>query len=44
VNADAEAIGDFELCTSFRFGGAPHEFAESSMRIYAKEVLRVLKF
>jgi hypothetical protein len=26
-----------------RFGGTPHEFAGSSMRLYAKEVLPVLK-
>lgn len=41
--ARREAVGHFELCTSFRFGGAPHEFAESSMRLYAKEILPALK-
>lgn len=38
-----EAVGEFELCTSFRFGGTPYELAESSMRLYAKEILPVLK-
>ena len=37
------AVGEFELCTSFRYGGTPYELAESSMRLYAKEVLPVLK-
>ena len=37
------AVGEFELCTSFRFGGTPYELAESSLRLYAKEVLPVLK-
>jgi len=35
-------VGDFELATSFRFGGIPFEVAEKSMRLYAKEVLPVL--
>ena len=38
-----DVIGDFELSTSFRFGGIPIELAESSMRLFAKEVLPVLK-
>jgi hypothetical protein len=37
------AIGEFELCTSFRFGGTPYELAERSLRLYAKEVLPVVK-
>ena len=37
------AIGEFELCTSFRYGGTPYPLAESSMRLYAKEILPVLK-
>jgi hypothetical protein len=37
------AIGEFELCTSFRFGGTPYELAERSLRLYAREVLPVLK-
>jgi alkanesulfonate monooxygenase SsuD/methylene tetrahydromethanopterin reductase-like flavin-dependent oxidoreductase (luciferase family) len=35
-------VGDFELATSFRFGGIPFEVAEKSMRLYAEEVLPVL--
>ena len=37
------AVGEFELCTSFRFGGTPYPLAERSLRLYAKEVLPVLK-
>jgi len=37
-----EAVGEFELCTSFRFGGTPYPVAEQSMRLYAKEILPVL--
>lgn len=36
-------VGDFELATSFRFGGTPYDLAESGLRLYAKEVLPVLK-
>ena len=36
-------IGDFELATSFRFGGIPIELAEQSIRLFAREVLPVLK-
>jgi hypothetical protein len=35
-------VGDFELATSFRFGGTPFSVAEKSLRLYAKEVLPVL--
>jgi hypothetical protein len=35
-------VGDFELATSFRFGGIPFAVAEKSMRLFAKEVLPVL--
>ena len=38
-----QVVGDFELSTSFRFGGIPIELAESSMRLFAREVLPVLK-
>jgi alkanesulfonate monooxygenase SsuD/methylene tetrahydromethanopterin reductase-like flavin-dependent oxidoreductase (luciferase family) len=37
------AVGEFELCTSFRFGGTPYDMAERSLRLYAREVLPVLK-
>jgi len=36
-------IGDFELNVAFRFGGTPYELAERSLRLFAKEVLPVLK-
>jgi alkanesulfonate monooxygenase SsuD/methylene tetrahydromethanopterin reductase-like flavin-dependent oxidoreductase (luciferase family) len=36
-------VGAFELATSFRFGGTPFELAESGLKLYAKEVLPVLK-
>jgi len=35
-------VGDFELATSFRFGGIPFAVADKSMRLYAEEVLPVL--
>jgi len=38
-----EVIGEFELATSFRFGGIPYELAEQSIKLFAKEVLPVLK-
>jgi hypothetical protein len=38
-----KAVGEFELCTSFRFGGTPYALAEQSLRLYAKEILPVLK-
>jgi hypothetical protein len=38
-----EMIGDFELATSFRFGGIPYDLAEASIKLFAKEVLPVLK-
>ena len=43
LEARRAAVGEFELCTSFRFGGTPYELAERSLRLYAKEVLPVLK-
>src|SRR4029077_7960934 len=36
-------VGDFELATSFRFGGTPFDLAESGLRLYAKEVLPVVR-
>jgi len=43
LQARREAIGEFELNTAFRFGGVPYELAERSMKLFAKEVLPVLK-
>jgi kynureninase len=36
-------VGDFELATSFRFGGTPYYLAEAGLRLYAKEVLPVVR-
>jgi hypothetical protein len=36
-------VGRFELATSFRFGGTPGDLAESGLRLYAKEVLPVVR-
>lgn len=36
-------VGDFELATSFRFGGIPYDEAEVGLRLYAKEVLPVVQ-
>jgi alkanesulfonate monooxygenase SsuD/methylene tetrahydromethanopterin reductase-like flavin-dependent oxidoreductase (luciferase family) len=36
-------IGDFELNVAFRFGGMPYEVSERGLKLFAKEVLPVLK-
>ena len=36
-------LGSFELNVSFRFGGTPFDIAERSLKLFAKEVLPVLK-
>jgi len=36
-------LGSFELATSFRFGGIPYAQAEASLRLFAAEVLPVVK-
>ena len=36
-------LGDFELNVAFRFGGTPYEVAERGLKLFAKEVLPVLK-
>jgi hypothetical protein len=36
-------VGEFELATSFRFGGTPFDVAESGLRLYAKEILPVVR-
>jgi len=36
-------VGDFERATSFRFGGTPYDLAEGGPRLYAADVLPVLK-
>jgi alkanesulfonate monooxygenase SsuD/methylene tetrahydromethanopterin reductase-like flavin-dependent oxidoreductase (luciferase family) len=36
-------LGDFELNVAFRFGGMPYEVSERGLRLFAKEVLPVVK-
>jgi alkanesulfonate monooxygenase SsuD/methylene tetrahydromethanopterin reductase-like flavin-dependent oxidoreductase (luciferase family) len=43
LEARRALMGAFELSTCFRFGGIPYEQAEASMRLFAAEVLPVLK-
>lgn len=43
LEARRAAIGDYELNVAFRFGGIPYELAERGLRLFAKEVLPVLK-
>ena len=43
LEARRAVVGDFELNVSFRFGGIPYPKAEASMRLFAEEVLPVLK-
>ncbi len=38
-----EILGSFEECTCFRFGGIPFDEADASMRLFASEVLPVIK-
>ena len=38
-----KVVGDFELNVAFRFGGTPYEVAERGLKLFAKEVLPVLK-
>ncbi|HKK28975.1 MAG TPA: hypothetical protein VKA18_01105, partial [Alphaproteobacteria bacterium] len=38
-----KVVGDYELATSFRFGGIPYEDAEAGLKLYLKEVLPVIK-
>jgi alkanesulfonate monooxygenase SsuD/methylene tetrahydromethanopterin reductase-like flavin-dependent oxidoreductase (luciferase family) len=43
LEARREAVGDFELNVAFRFGGIPYDIAERGLRLFAQEVLPVLK-
>ena len=38
-----EVIGQFELNAAFRFGGVPFDIAERGLKMFAKEILPVLK-
>ena len=43
LEARRGVIGDFELNAAFRFGGVPFEIAEGGLKLFAHEVLPVLK-
>lgn len=43
LEARRAVLGDFELNTAFRFGGVPYDTAERGLKLFAKEVLPVLK-
>jgi alkanesulfonate monooxygenase SsuD/methylene tetrahydromethanopterin reductase-like flavin-dependent oxidoreductase (luciferase family) len=43
LEARREVVGDFELNVTFRFGGVPYAIAERGLRLFAQEVLPVLK-
>jgi len=43
LEARRALLGDFELNVAFRFGGTPYEVAERGLRLFAKEVLPVIK-
>lgn len=43
LEARRDLLGRFELATSFRFGGIPYADAENSLRLFAREVLPVVK-
>ena len=38
-----ELLGSFEYTGAFRYGGIPYEEAQASMRLFASEVLPVIK-
>jgi alkanesulfonate monooxygenase SsuD/methylene tetrahydromethanopterin reductase-like flavin-dependent oxidoreductase (luciferase family) len=43
LEARRKVIGDFEMNVAFRFGGTPYEVSERGLRLFAKEVLPVVK-
>jgi len=43
LEARRGVIGDFELNVAFRFGGVPFDLAERGLKLFASEVLPVLK-
>jgi alkanesulfonate monooxygenase SsuD/methylene tetrahydromethanopterin reductase-like flavin-dependent oxidoreductase (luciferase family) len=43
IEARRKVVGHFEANVSFRFGGIPYDIAERSLKLFAKEVLPVLK-
>ena len=43
LEARRELLGDFEMNVAFRFGGTPYEVSERGLKLFAKEVLPVVK-
>jgi hypothetical protein len=43
LEARRQVVGDFEMNVAFRFGGTPYVVAERGLKLFAKEVLPVLK-
>jgi alkanesulfonate monooxygenase SsuD/methylene tetrahydromethanopterin reductase-like flavin-dependent oxidoreductase (luciferase family) len=43
LEARRALLGDFEMNVAFRFGGTPYEVAERGLKLFAKEVLPVVK-
>ena len=43
LEARRALLGDYELNVAFRFGGTPLEVSERGLRLFAKEVLPVVK-
>jgi alkanesulfonate monooxygenase SsuD/methylene tetrahydromethanopterin reductase-like flavin-dependent oxidoreductase (luciferase family) len=43
LEARRKVVGDFEMNVAFRFGGTPFEVAERGLKLFAKEVLPVVK-
>jgi hypothetical protein len=38
-----QVLGDFEMNVAFRFGGTPYAVSERGLKLFAKEVLPVVK-
>jgi alkanesulfonate monooxygenase SsuD/methylene tetrahydromethanopterin reductase-like flavin-dependent oxidoreductase (luciferase family) len=43
LEARRKVLGDFEMNVAFRFGGTPYSVSERGLKLFAKEVLPVLK-
>ena len=43
LEARRELLGDFEMNVAFRFGGTPYEVSERGLKLFAREVLPVVK-
>ena len=43
LEARRKLLGDFEMNVAFRFGGTPYEVCERGLKLFAKEVLPVVK-